>query len=215
VSGRVRSPALASSATAAATVVARSAAEMPVVTPHLASMETVNPVSNGLVLFCTIKGRLSSAHFSAVNDRQMRPRPYLAMKLMASGVTISAAMVRSPSFSRSSSSTRITILPLRISSMAWSMEIVGMVDLSPAVLLCPSTNGIFRPRPASRSVEILDVALLRLRFQPYCGLGLNQNIPFVDGHWVSLKTRKKYWVKVSKEPRGFHGSNLNQGVHIR
>ncbi len=42
--GLTRSRGLASSATAVKTVVARSAAEMPVVTPHLASIETVKPV---------------------------------------------------------------------------------------------------------------------------------------------------------------------------
>src|SRR5580692_3444635 len=40
------------------------------------------------------------------------------MKLIASGVISSAAMVRSPSFSRSSSSTTTTILPARKSSRA-------------------------------------------------------------------------------------------------
>src|SRR5882724_5835580 len=40
------------------------------------------------------------------------------MKLIASGVTRSAAIIRSPSFSRSSSSTRITMRPTRISSIA-------------------------------------------------------------------------------------------------
>src|SRR5215831_8840307 len=50
--------------------------------------------------------------------RQISPRPYLAMKLMASGVTLSAARVRSPSFSRSSSSTTTIIRPARISSIA-------------------------------------------------------------------------------------------------
>src|SRR5262245_47399380 len=39
------------------------------------------------------------------------------MKLIMAGVTLSAAQTRSPSFSRSSSSTRITILPFRRSSM--------------------------------------------------------------------------------------------------
>src|SRR5512146_2981837 len=39
------------------------------------------------------------------------------MNAMASGVTLSAASTRSPSFSRSSSSTRISILPARICSM--------------------------------------------------------------------------------------------------
>ena len=32
--------------------------------------------------------------------------------------------------------------------------------------------------------EILDVALLRLRFQNHSGLGLNQKLPFVDGQLV-------------------------------
>src|SRR5262245_53790946 len=44
------------------------------------------------------------------------------MKLIASGVTFSAAMHRSPSFSRSSSSTRITIFPTRMSASAPSTE---------------------------------------------------------------------------------------------
>src|SRR5690606_619333 len=44
------------------------------------------------------------------------------MKLTASGVTFSAAMIRSPSFSRSSSSTTTTNLPARMSSMASSMR---------------------------------------------------------------------------------------------
>src|SRR3972149_3431709 len=39
------------------------------------------------------------------------------MKLTASALTKSAASTRSPSFSRSSSSTRITILPTRMSAM--------------------------------------------------------------------------------------------------
>src|ERR1700693_2580393 len=50
--------------------------------------------------------------------RQISPRPYLAMKLIASGVTFSAASVRSPSFSRSSSSTTTIMRPARISSIA-------------------------------------------------------------------------------------------------
>ena len=44
------------------------------------------------------------------------------MKLMASGVANSAAMVRSPSFSLSSSSTRMIILPFLISETASSTE---------------------------------------------------------------------------------------------
>src|ERR671932_2506330 len=47
------------------------------------------------------------------------------MKLMSSSVTSSAAIVRSPSFSRSSSSQTMTILPFFISSMTSSMGLNG------------------------------------------------------------------------------------------
>src|SRR6266403_1956519 len=67
-----------------------------------------------------MSGRRSSSQRSSVSGIQIKPRPYLAMKLMASGVIFSAAMARSPSFSRSSSSTRTTMRPWRISSTASS-----------------------------------------------------------------------------------------------
>jgi hypothetical protein len=47
------------------------------------------------------------------------------MKLMVSGVTNCAAIVRSPSFSRSSSSTTTTIRPWRMSSIAASIVAKG------------------------------------------------------------------------------------------
>jgi len=52
-------------------------------------------------------------------------RPSRAMKLIASGVAKSAATVRSPSFSRSSSSQTTTIRPRRMSSIASSMSAKG------------------------------------------------------------------------------------------
>ena len=78
-----------------AIVCARSAALMPVVTPCRASMLTVNAVPSGGP---RAPGRrhhrqargARSAPRSSV--RQMRPRPCVAMKLMASGVTNCAAM---------------------------------------------------------------------------------------------------------------------------
>ena len=48
------------------------------------------------------------------------------MKLIASGVTFSAAIVRSPSFSRSSSSTTMIIWPARIASTASSIDANGV-----------------------------------------------------------------------------------------
>src|SRR5579885_1940764 len=74
------------------------------------------------------------------------------MKLMASGVTHCAAMVRSPSFSRSSSSTTINIRPARKSSSA-----SGIVanDISSRILN-PAAGR--RARPGRRAAEfcILD-----------------------------------------------------------
>ncbi len=106
---------------ATATVRARSGAEMPVVTPSCASIETVKAVCRREALCCAMSGRRSSSQRCRDSARQMRPRPYLAMKLIASGVAICAGMTRSPSFSRSSSSTRMNMRPLRASSMISSI----------------------------------------------------------------------------------------------
>ena len=57
-----------------------------------------------------ISSRWSCLARSGVSARQMSPRPCLAMKLMASGVAICAGMTRSPSFSRSSASTRLGLV---------------------------------------------------------------------------------------------------------
>ncbi len=120
--GRARSSGRAPSRTAVRIVCARSRALIPVVTPSFASIETVKAVPNDEVFApsSTMSGRRSFRTFSSVSDTQMRPRPYFAMKLMAAGVTFSAARQRSPSFSRSSSSVRITIRPWRIQSSARS-----------------------------------------------------------------------------------------------
>ncbi len=56
-------------------VVARSCAEMPVLTPRRASIETVKAVPNAEELSCTIGGSCSAGAFSSVMLRQMSPRP--------------------------------------------------------------------------------------------------------------------------------------------
>ena len=84
---------------------------MPVVVFFLASTDTVNGVWKCEVLSWTISGRSSSSLRFSVSETQISPRASLAMKLIASGVTFSAAIIRSPSFSRSSSSTMMIILP--------------------------------------------------------------------------------------------------------
>ena len=130
--GVTRSSGRTLSATAARMVVALSAAEMPVVTPARASMETVKLVPNREPLRWVISGRSSRSMHSGAIGRQMSPRPYLAIKLMASGVANWAAIVRSPSFSRPSSSTRMTIFPCRMSATASSMLHKGMTFPSAA-----------------------------------------------------------------------------------
>jgi hypothetical protein len=103
------------------TVSARSKAEMPVVTPRpLASTETVKAVPIFSVLFWVMRGRPSSSTRSPDSGTHMRPRPCFAMKLIASGVAISAAMTRSPSFSRPSSSRMRMKRPALTSSIASS-----------------------------------------------------------------------------------------------
>jgi hypothetical protein len=95
--GRTRSEGLVAGSIAASTVAARSAAEIPVVVRSFASMLTQKAVSN-LELFCrTISGNLEfieplGRHRQADQSATVQR----AMKLMASGVIFSAAMVRSP-----------------------------------------------------------------------------------------------------------------------
>ena len=96
-------------------VVARSNALIPVVTPRAASTETVKSVRY-ISRFCaTIRCRPSCSARSFEMGTQIKPRPCVAMKLTASGVAFSAAMTRSPSFSRSASSVTMTMRPFAMS----------------------------------------------------------------------------------------------------
>src|SRR5439155_10660668 len=105
---------------------ARSAALMPVVIPRAASTLTWKSVLNVSRFCVTIRSTPNCCSRSAVVGTQIRPRPCLAMKLIASGVACSAAMIRSPSFSRSASSTTMTSLPLRRSSITASIESIAV-----------------------------------------------------------------------------------------
>src|SRR5712672_1342449 len=118
--GRAKSFGFVLASTAVRSVTARSEALIPVVTPIRPSMASQNAVPCTEVLIGDISGRCSSSQRSSVSGKQIKPRAYFAMKLMASGVIFSAAMARSPSFSRSSSSIRTIIRPCRMSSTASS-----------------------------------------------------------------------------------------------
>ena len=141
--GRARSDGRVLGSIAASTVAARSPAEMPVLVTPFASIGTQNAVSNRAV-FCGDHLRAGPARRAALRviGMQIRPRPYFAMKLIASGVIFSAAMVRSPSFSRSSSSMTMIIWPLR-------MAVDRVLDRRERRLL-PASRFVFamRCRPA-------------------------------------------------------------------
>src|SRR6185312_15474192 len=133
---------------------------MPVVTPARASTVSQKAVPKFEVLAAVISGMRSASSRSSVSAAQIRPRPCRAMKLIAAGVIVSAAMVRSPSFSRSASSTTMTMRPARMSAMASSIVangVVATVALTPPfyrALRCPAGNR----SPASEQ----DCALPRL-----------------------------------------------------
>ena len=57
---------------------------------------------------------------------QSWPRPCVIIKLTVSGVTFSAAQTKSPSFSRSSASTTMMVLPAAIAATASSMLEYGV-----------------------------------------------------------------------------------------
>ena len=106
-------------------VAARSAAEMPVVVTWRASTDTVKAVRLDSVLAATIGGSSSSSRRSPSIGRQITPDVWLRKKAILSGVAYSAATMRSPSFSRSASSTTTTISPRPKASTALSMGAKG------------------------------------------------------------------------------------------
>jgi hypothetical protein len=98
---------------------ARSAAEMPVVTPSRASIEVVKAVSWRVPL-C---GSSATAELvdSRLGEREAdQAAAMLGHEVDRVGRRHLRGMTRSPSFSRSSSSTRMNMRPLRASSMICS-----------------------------------------------------------------------------------------------
>src|SRR5689334_8944312 len=131
----------ASGAAATLMVSARSCAEMPVAMPSAASMETVKLVPWRERFCATIGRKARRAACSSVIGMQTRPRPCRARKLIFSAETKSAANTRSPSFSRSSSSTRMTIRPARISATISVIGLIAVASLRMARFYAP----ILRP----------------------------------------------------------------------
>ena len=112
-------------------VVARSYADTPVLL-FIWSTDTVKAVPNfeaeGVV---TIMGMFNSSSRLPNIGTHNRPRASVIMKFTISGVTFSAAITRSPSFSRLSSSTIIRSLPDCMSAIAFSTLINGIGSIFP------------------------------------------------------------------------------------
>jgi hypothetical protein len=106
---------------------------MPVLMPSRASMASAIGVPNCAVMALVIIGMPSSSSRAPSVGKQSSPRPCTTMKFTASGVTFSAAIRKSPSFSRSSSSTTMSMPPLRIISIAF---FDGCEHLRVALLCC-------------------------------------------------------------------------------
>src|SRR5262245_11673194 len=138
----------------------RSAAEIPVETPSRASIEIVKSVPSGASFRFVIGGNPSSSQRLSVRQRQMRPRPCVAMKLIASGVANWAAIVKSPSFSRSAASTTTTKRPALISSIASSTvanPVVTSWCIARIVYPSPATLGAEQPLDVLRQHVHLEV----------------------------------------------------------
>ena len=99
-------------------VLARCSAEMPVVMPWRTSTETVKAVPSGASLAATMGDRCRRRASGPVMGTQTMPQPFRMMKAIFSVVQCWAAMMRSPSFSRSSSSVTTTISPRAMASIA-------------------------------------------------------------------------------------------------
>src|SRR5579864_7059741 len=108
---------------------------MPVVIPVLASNFCVSGVAFGSVL-AVMGSRCIRSQISGDIARQTMPQALCIMKLIASGVTFSAATMRSPSFSRYSSSTKTIMRPARKSKMASSIVQNSSRD-SFSAMVCP------------------------------------------------------------------------------
>ncbi len=75
-----------------------------------------------------MSGSRSSSRRVPSTGMQITPLVWRIMNAIFSGVIFSAAMMRSPSFSRSASSTTITISPRATAAMAFSISVKGIVS---------------------------------------------------------------------------------------
>ncbi|MDA9720261.1 hypothetical protein N9U87_02645, partial [bacterium] len=81
----------------------------------------MNAVLFVVILFCVIGLKSKSLHLSSLRAKQINPLPCLAIKLIISGVTCSAAQIRSPPCTE------------KIISSGIKKIVIGIVDPNPLV----------------------------------------------------------------------------------
>ena len=104
-------------------VFALSLADIPVVIPFLASIETVNAVLFLDWLIGDIKDKFNFLAWALSKARQIKPRPYLAIKLIFLELESDVEIIKSPSFSLFSSSTRMNMPPFLATLIIFSIEV--------------------------------------------------------------------------------------------
>src|SRR6266446_1606587 len=142
--GRTKSAAPLLGLASARTVLVRSSAEMPVVSPWRTSTETVKAVPRGASFKATMGSRCRRFASSADSGTHTMPEVWRMMKAIFSGVHLEAAMNRSPSFSRSSSSATTTISPrpkAAATSSTWHWDSLVVIGDFPMSLSPPPGGG--------------------------------------------------------------------------
>ena len=92
-------------------VLALSLAEIPVVIPFFASIDTVKAVLFRDWLIGDIKDKFNFFACTVSSAKHINPRPYFAIKFIFLALESDVEIIRSPSFSLFSSSTKINIPP--------------------------------------------------------------------------------------------------------
>src|ERR1043166_4131937 len=162
--GRTKSAAPLLPLASARTVLVRSSAEMPVVSPWRTSTVMVKAVPSGASLAATIGSRCSRRASGADSGAQTMPEVWRMMKAIFSGVQSEAATNRSPSFSRSSSSVTTTISPRAKAAMTASTRSKLSItkEPSPDLLLEWPSRRLADLTPVTQIVICSDAGLHRL-----------------------------------------------------
>ena len=201
--GRRRSRERVRGFASAFSVRARSKAEVPVVVPRRASTDSVKGVPNLAVLRDTMSFKPRRSAHSADMGAHRMPRPCLSMKFTVSGVAFSAAHTRSPSFSRSASSTTTMICPARIRRTA-----SGTVRKTPRAAALAERRAGRAARPACARSERAPVFAGRSSARPPCASApapLPEGRPFAAGRRsFSARARCRVTLVIAPSPARPH-----------